>query len=94
MSNQELLEYIKKQLAYGATQEQIKNILIEHKWPENDINEALVALASPAIQPSAPALQPTTSQEKPLIKWAKIAAMVIAVLIILAIIFWFAPIYM
>lgn len=60
MANQQLIDYIKKQLEQGADQVEIKNTLITSGWQETDIQEALdSALGRSATQVVPP---PPTSQ--------------------------------
>ncbi len=40
MIDQQLLDYIKKELGMGVSKEEIKNILLVNNWQENDIEEA------------------------------------------------------
>lgn len=40
MVTKELLDYIKKQIAKGVSQEDIRKILLQYKWAEGDIGEA------------------------------------------------------
>ncbi|MBL7100527.1 MAG: hypothetical protein ISS23_01080 [Nanoarchaeota archaeon] len=41
MVNPKILDYIKKELARGVTEDKLRHILMEHDWPEFEINEAL-----------------------------------------------------
>lgn len=54
MANQQLLDYIKQQLAEGVTEEDIKKPLLQNGWGDADINEALSALQPPTPTSSAP----------------------------------------
>ncbi len=66
MANQQLTDFVAKARTEGKTDEQIKAALINAKWPENEINEALSGVPSPSAAPAEPAApvagQPAASQ--------------------------------
>ncbi|MBI5147740.1 MAG: hypothetical protein HZA37_01145 [Parcubacteria group bacterium] len=57
MANQQLTDFVAKAKTEGKTDEQIRAALINAKWPENDINEALGG-ASPASSTAGAAVPP------------------------------------
>ncbi|MDP2908451.1 MAG: hypothetical protein Q8N77_01455 [Nanoarchaeota archaeon] len=40
MVSQELLDYIKKELTRGVSEDKLRQVLLEYDWPEFEINEA------------------------------------------------------
>lgn len=57
MINQQLLEYIKQQSAQGVSKEDIKKVLLDNGWQENDIDETFAAATSnsgASLPPQAP----------------------------------------
>lgn len=40
MVNQEILDYVKKELAKGIHRDKLRQVLLEYGWPEFEINEA------------------------------------------------------
>lgn len=40
MVNQDILNYIKKELARGISKDKLRQVLLEHGWPEFEINDA------------------------------------------------------
>lgn len=62
MITQELLSYIKDQIAQGATREQIKNTLLTHDWTDLDIEEAFQNLGLQTLQNSIPERPQYTEQ--------------------------------
>lgn len=60
MINQQLLEYIRQQLAAGVAKEEVKKALATQGWNEQDINEGFATLEKPqaptqAVPPRVPA---------------------------------------
>jgi hypothetical protein len=49
MVNEQLLDYIKRQLGLGVTPTDIMNILISKGWKPKLIQEALTSLTPPAV---------------------------------------------
>ncbi len=63
MANQQLTDFVSKARSEGKTDEQIRATLINAKWPENEINEALTGIPSPSATSPAPA-SPATDPAK------------------------------
>ena len=59
MVNQQLLDYIKAELAKGTSREHIKGILTSNEWTNQDVDEAFnsIASAQPETQATTQALQ-------------------------------------
>ncbi|MDZ4347398.1 MAG: hypothetical protein U1E51_33735, partial [Candidatus Binatia bacterium] len=57
MVNQQLLDYIKQQIAAGVSRDAIKSVLLAKGWTINDAEEAFVQAAS-GVPPSVPPSEP------------------------------------
>ncbi len=62
MVTKELLDYIKKQIAKGVSQEDVRKILLQYKWAEGDIGEAFNVIN----QASQPKVEKPKIEVKPL----------------------------
>jgi len=62
MVNQQLLDYVKKELARGVSENSIRQILLEHNWPEFEINEAFEQVKE-STPPQKPDLNEQESEE-------------------------------
>lgn len=61
MVSQELLDYVKKELARGVHEDKLRQILLENDWPEFEINEAFEKTKQ--AEPVKPVEKP--AEEKP-----------------------------
>lgn len=62
MVNQELLDYIKKELARGVSEDKLRHVLMEHGWPEFEIYAAFEKVHE---VPVAPPKTEKVIEEKP-----------------------------
>ncbi len=60
MINQQILNYIKQQLSQGVTEENIKRVLLQNSWGNEDIDKAFSILHPKTPTPSVP-LPPSSS---------------------------------
>jgi len=58
MANKQLVDFIKNSLARNIPMEETKKVLLENKWPEKEIDDAIASLNSPQSNP-------VSSQPKP-----------------------------
>jgi hypothetical protein len=60
MANQELVEYIKSQVAEGKGQDEIKALLLSHGWQEADVVQAFAVVSGVPLPPAATTVAPST----------------------------------
>lgn len=66
MVTPELLEYIKTQVAAGADFMAIEKILLENKWPQEDITKAIAQFTEPAAEVKPVVSSPDIKDKSPL----------------------------
>ena len=71
MANQQLITYIKTQVANGAVMEAIRTALLGAGWAEADVNEAIAAVAPPAQTPAAAQPIVPVAAVKPVVETVK-----------------------
>ena len=61
MPNQQLLDFIKNEVAKNTPRDQIKSMLIQNGWTPSDVEGAFISLEIPRSEPQNPAQQVTTT---------------------------------
>lgn len=64
MMDSRLIEYIKTQIAYGYSEQQIRDILLAQGWYQEEIDEAFSAARSQAQPPAGAVSRPATEVSK------------------------------
>ncbi len=63
MINQQLLDYVRQQLAAGVAKEEITKTLLTQGWPQQDINETFIGLSGANVS-AKPAVASTVSSSQ------------------------------
>lgn len=65
MVSPEILDYVKKELARGVSESQLRQVLMEHGWPEFEINEAFEKTKEEAPKETVEKKPKEVKKEKP-----------------------------